>query len=184
MELVSKIVVQENIFNLNRWRQKEETEQNQHGFFFGCILLCNVDTTLEYENDPSPEVFQEAKIFSCAQVVVRITDDSPLLNRNLHFAMRFLNKTRIGCRGKESINGAVLEKKSLTSSVKRIIQEVFVCHHDRTRTISYITKSGFVRGRSKTRQILSDVWESMIAETKLATEDQPRMLIKEPLEVE
>ena len=43
---------------------------------------------------------------------------------------------------------------------------------------------GIVRGRSWTRQILSDAWESMIAETKLAKEDQPRMLIKEPLEVE
>ena len=64
--------------------------------------------------------------------------------------------------------------------MKRVIQEVFVCHHDRTRTISY----GIVRGRSWTRQILSNAWESMIAETKLAIEDQPRMLMKEPLEVE
>ena len=33
-------------------------------------------------------------------------------------------------------------------------------------------------------EILSDAWGSMIAETKLATEDQPRMLVKEPLAVE
>ena len=113
---------------------------------------------------------------------MRLTDDSPLLNWIPHFSMRFLNKKRIGCRGKESI--AQFGEEELTSSVKRTIQEVFVCHHDRTRTIPYITKSGIVRGRSWTRQILSDAWESMIAETKLAEEDQPRMLVKVPLEVE
>ena len=42
--------------------------------------MCNADTTLEYEQEPSMEVLQEAKIYSCAEVVVRITDDSPLLN--------------------------------------------------------------------------------------------------------
>ena len=40
----------------------------------------NADTTLEYENEQSPEVFQEAKIYSCAEVVVRITDESQLRN--------------------------------------------------------------------------------------------------------
>ena len=35
-----------------------------------------------------------------------------------------------------------------------------------------------------TRHVLSDAWESMIAETKPAIEDQPRMLVKELLEVE
>ena len=178
VELVSKIVVQGNIFNLNRWRKKEENEPSWVSV--DCTLLCNADTTLEYENEPSPDVLEEAKIYSCAEVVVRITDDNPLLNWIPRFAMRFLNKTRIGCGGKESI--AQFGEEELTSSVKRIPQEVFVCHHDRTRTISCITKSGIVRGRSWTRQILSDAWESMIAETKLA--DQPRMLIKELLEVE
>ena len=100
---------------------------------FDCILLCNADTTLEYENESSPEVFQESKIYSCAEVFVKITDDSPLLNWIPHFAMRFLNKTRFGCGGKESI--AQFVEEELTSSVKRIIQEVFVCHHDRTRTL-------------------------------------------------
>ena len=43
--------------------------------------------------------------------------------------------------------------------MKHIIQGMFVGHHDRTRTISYITKSGIVRGKSWTRQILSDARE-------------------------
>ena len=93
------------------------------------------------------------------------------------------------------------------SFVKRIIQGMFVCHNDRTRTVSYITKSGIVRGKSWTRQILSDAWEStkwenlfnnpshtVNAETKLTEkfiEDEkgtdlvlPRMLAEKPLEVE
>ena len=66
------------------------------------------------------------------------------------------------------------------SFVKGTIQGVFVCHCDRTRTSVHITWSGNVRGKSWTRQILSDAWESMnwenffdnplhtaIAETKL-----------------
>ena len=91
--------------------------------------------------------------------------------------------------------------------MKRIIQGMFVCHHDRTRTISHITKSGIVRGRSWTRQILSDAWEStnwedlfdnplptVIAETKLAekfSEDEegtdlllPKIVAEKPPEVE
>ena len=96
--------------------------------------------------------------------------------------MRFLSKTRIGCRGNNFV--AQFGEEELRSFVKRIFQAVFVCHHDRTRTISYITKSGSARGRSWTRQILSDAWESMIVETKLAVEGQPRMVIKESLEVE
>ena len=66
---------------------------------FDCITQ-DADTTLEYENEPSPGVFQEAKIYSCAEVVVRVTDDSPLLNWIPDFSMRFLKKTRTGCRGK------------------------------------------------------------------------------------
>ena len=153
-KLVSKVVVQGNIFNLNRWR-KEENEQNHRGFLLITQENGSADTTLEHQNEPSPEVFQESKIHSCAaEVFVRITDDR-----------RFLNKTRIGCRGKESV--AQFGEEELKSSVKRRIEEVFVCHQDRTRITLYITKSGIVRGRSWTRQILSDAGESMIAETKL-----------------
>ena len=122
VELVSKIVVQENIFKM--WRKKEENEQNHHGFLLICILLCNADTTLEYENEPSPEVFQEAKIYSCVGALVRITDDSPLLNWIPHFARRLLGKMRT-CRGwKESI--AQFGEEELTSFVKRIIEGVAI----------------------------------------------------------
>ena len=139
----------------------------------------SADTTLEYQNE-IPPVFQEPKIYSCAEVVVRITGDSPSLNWVLHFARRFLNNTRTGRGWKESI--AQFGEEELTSFVKRTIQEVFVGHHDRTRTISYIPM--IVRGRSWTRQILSGAWGSMIADTQLATEDQPRRLVEEPVEVE
>ena len=77
---------------------------------------CNADTTLEHENEPSPEVFQEVMIYSCVEVVVRetrrqcrilrisaehdtsvrITDDISLLNWIPHFAMQLLNKMRAG----------------------------------------------------------------------------------------
>ena len=151
-------------------------------FFFDCILLCNADTTLECDNEPSPEVFQETKIYSRGEAVVRITDDIPLLNWILHFGRRFLSKMRTCREWKESI--AQFGEEELTSFVKRILQGVFVCHYYQTRTIVNLTKSGMVRGKSWTRQILSDAWESMIAEIKLAIEDQPRMLIKELLELE
>ena len=62
-------------------------------------------TKLECENEPSPEVFQEAKIFSCVEAVVRVTDDIPLLNWIPHFAM----KMRTGRRWKKSV--AQLEKR-------------------------------------------------------------------------
>ena len=105
---------------------------------------------------------------------MRITDDNPLLNWIPHFAM----KMRTGRRWKRSI--AQFGEEEPISFVKRIIQRMFVCHHDQMRTISYITKSGIVRDKSWTRQILSDAWEStkwenlfdnplhtVIAETKL-----------------
>ena len=40
-------------------------------------------------------------------------------------------------------------------------QGIFVGHHDRTRAALCITKNGVVRGKSWTRQTLSDAWESM-----------------------
>ena len=51
-------------------------------------------------------------------------------------------------------------EEGINSFVKRIIQGIFVGHHDRTRAILYITKSGIVRGKSRTKQTLSDAWKS------------------------
>ena len=140
------------------------------------------------------------KIYSCVEVKVKITDDIPLLNWILHFAM----KMRVGRGWKKSV--AQCGEKEPMWFMERIIQGVFVCHHDRKRTISNITKSGLVQGKSWTRQILSDDWEStnwedlfdnplhtVIAETRLTekfVEDEkgtdlflPGNLVKKPLEV-
>ena len=171
VELVSKIVVQGNIFKLEPLEKEGRKRTEPSWVSFDCILLCNADTTLEYENEPSPEVFQEAKIYSCVGVVVRITDGRQLLNWILHFGRRFLNKMRTCREWTESI--ARFGEEGRTSFVKCIIEGVFVCHHDQTRTISYIPKSGMVRGTSWARQILSDAWASMIAETKLAINRRP-----------
>ena len=159
--------------------EEEERERTNPRAVFDCVFLTqeNADTTLEHENEPRPEVFQEVKIYSCVEVVVRkvkrhcrtskisaerntsarITDDIPLLNWIPHFAMRFLNKMRTGRRWKKLI--AQFGAEELISFMKHIIQGMFVGHHDRTKTISYIAKCGLVRGKSWTRQILSDAWE-------------------------
>ena len=65
----------------------------------------------------------------------------------------------------EKVSGAILQEEVI-SFVKRMIPGVFVCHNDRTRKNVHLTRSGTVRGRSRTRQTLSDAWESMIAEIK------------------
>ena len=69
--------------------------------------------------------------------------------------MQLLNKMRrkYGFKG--------LEKKVLTQFLKRRVQGTFVGHHDRTRAIAYIAKIGIVRGKSRTKQTLSDAWEPM-----------------------
>ena len=171
---------------------------------FDCVFLTqeNADTTLAYENEPSLEVYhQEAKIYSCVEGVVRITDDIPLLKWIPHFAMKMIT----GRRWKKSV--AQFGQEEPISFVERSIQDAFVCHQDRTRIIVHITMDGNVLGRGWTRQILSDAWEStkwenlfdnhlhsVIAETQLTEkfiEDDkgtdlilPRMLAKKPLEVE
>ena len=94
-------------------------EQNDHGFLliaFSCVM------PIQHWNTRMNQVqkyFQEAKIHSCAEVVVGITDDSPMLSWIPHFAMRFLNKTRIGCRGKVSI--PQIGEPELASSAKRTL---------------------------------------------------------------
>ena len=137
------------------------------------------------------KVFQEATIQSCVEVAVRetkrqcrilrmyaehntsvrITDDISLLNWIPHFAMQFLNKMRTGRRWRkpmaqfgEKIWFHQFGEEGISSFVKRIIQGIFVGHHDRTRAIESITKSGIVRGKSRTKQTLSDAWESKIWE--------------------
>ena len=50
-------------------------------------------------------------------------------------------------------------KEVINSFVRRMIQGIFVGHHDRTRAILYIAKSGIVRGKSRTSQTLSGAWE-------------------------
>ena len=104
-------------------------------------------------------------------------------------------------------------EEGINSFVKRIIQGIFVGHHDRTRANSNITKSGIVRGKSWTKPTLSDAWEptnledlfgdswhmgirshTVITETRLTmkciTDEEgaglllPRLLVEKPPEVE
>ena len=131
-------------FELLEREGRERTKPSLVTFDYFFLTQENADTTLEYEIDTSPEVFQEVKIYSCVEVVVRkvkrqwrtfkisaerntsarITDDIPLLNWVPHFAIRFLNKMRTGRGGKKSI--AQFGEEELISSVKRIIQGMFV----------------------------------------------------------
>ena len=46
------------------------------------------------------------------------------------------------------------------SFASRMTQGIFDCHHDRTGAVLCMTKNGVVRGKSYTRQTLSDAWES------------------------
>ena len=55
-------------------------------------------------------------------------------------------------------------EEELISFLKRTIQGIFVGYHDRTSGISYMAKSGIVRGKSRTKQTLSDAWESTTLE--------------------
>ena len=48
----------------------------------------------------------------------------------------------------------------VSSFASRMTQGIFVGHHDRTGAVLCITKNGVVRGKSWTRQTLSDAWES------------------------
>ena len=48
--------------------------------------------------------------------------------------------------------------------MRRIFRVIVVGRHDRTRAVSYITESGVVRVKSRTRQTLRDAWESTVWE--------------------
>ena len=65
---VSKIVVQGNHLQVEPL-EKEGRERTKSSWVS--------ETTLACENEPSLEVFQEAKIYSRVEAVVRITDDIP-----------------------------------------------------------------------------------------------------------
>ena len=68
----------------------------------------------------------------------------------------------------EKANGAIWRKSlfrkigedGVSSFASRMTQGIFVRHHDRTGAVLCITKNGVVRGKSWTRQTLSDAWES------------------------
>ena len=48
----------------------------------------------------------------------------------------------------------------VSTFASRKTQGIFVGHHDRAGAVLCITKNGVVRGKSWTRQTLSDAWES------------------------
>ena len=53
-----------------------------------------------------------------------------------------------------------LEKTASALFASRMTQKNFVVHHDRTGAVLCLTKNGVVRGKSWTRQTVSDAWES------------------------
>ena len=128
-------------------------------FLVDCRIL------LKDENEPSMKVFQEAMIQSCVEVAVReMKRQCRILKIDAgHFTsvritgdIELLQMARFG----EKIWFHKIGEEGIKSFVKRIIQGIFVGHHDRTRAISYITESGIVRGRSRAKQTLSDAMES------------------------
>ena len=110
---------------------------------------------------------------------VRVADDSPLLSWLPRFAAQVMNKMRIGKDGKTSEMRRTgrrwrkpmaqfgekawfrkIGEDAVSSFASRMTQGIFVGDHDRTRAVLCITKNGVVRGKSWTRQTLSDAWES------------------------
>ena len=109
---------------------------------------------------------------------VRIADDSPLLSWLPRFAAQVMNKMRVGSDGKtrelrtgrrwrkpmaqfgEKVWFRKIGEDGVSSFASRMTQGIFVGHHDQTGAVLRITKNGVVRGKSWTRQTLSDAWES------------------------
>ena len=68
----------------------------------------------------------------------------------------------------EKANGAIWRESLVSSFWRRRYHFICKCHdsrnlvghHDRTEAVLRITKDGVVRGKSWTRQTLSDAWES------------------------
>ena len=110
---------------------------------------------------------------------VRIADDSPLLSWLPRFAAQVMNNMRIGKNGKtsemrrtgrrwrkpmaqfgEKVWFRKIGEDGVSSFASRMTQGIFLGHHDRTGAVLCITKDGVVRGKSWTRQTLSDAWDS------------------------
>ena len=69
-----------------------------------------------------------------------------------------MEKTNVAVWGKVWFRK--IGEDGVSSFGSRMTQGVFVGHHDRTGAVLCITKNGVVRGKSWTRQTLSDGWES------------------------
>ena len=110
---------------------------------------------------------------------VRIADGSPLLSWLPRFAAQATNKMRIGKDGKtremrrigrrwrkpmaqfgEKVWFRKVGEDGVSSFTSCMIQGILVGHPDRTGAVLCITKNGVVRGKSWTRQTLSDAWKS------------------------
>ena len=110
---------------------------------------------------------------------VRIADDSPLLSCFPRYAAQVMNKMRIGKDGKtnelrrtgrrwrnpmaqfgEKVWFRNIGEDGVSSFAGRMIQGIFVGHHDRMGAFLSITKNGVVRGKNCTRQTLSDAWDA------------------------
>ena len=111
---------------------------------------------------------------------VRIADDSPLLSWLPRFAAQVMNKMRIGkddgktsemrrtgrrwrksmAQLSEKVCFRKIAEDGGSSFASRMTQGIFAGRHDRTGAVLCITKNGVVRGKSWTRQTVSDAWES------------------------
>ena len=110
---------------------------------------------------------------------VRIADDSPLLSWLPRFAAQVMNKMRTvkdrktselrrtGRRWRkpraqfgEKVWFRKIGEDGVSSFACRMTQGIFVGHHDRTGAVLCVTNNRVVRGKSWTRQTLSDAWES------------------------
>ena len=84
---------------------------------------------------------------------VRIEDGSPLLSWLPRFAAQVMNNMR-------KVWFRKIGEDGVSSFTSRMTQGILVGHHDRTGAVLCINKNGVVRGKSWTRQTLSDAWES------------------------
>ena len=108
---------------------------------------------------------------------VRIADDNSLLSWHLQFAAQVLENMRIGKDGKtsemrrsgrrwrkpmaqfgEKVWFCKIGEDGVSSFASRTTRGIFFGHHDRTGAVLCNTKNGVVRGKSWTRQTLSDAW--------------------------